>query len=325
MTLRLGIVGAGRIARAHAAATLTLDGVELVAVADVDAKTAADFAAEWGCSQSGTTVESILFDLDGLIVASPTSVHSEHALAALAAGVPVLIEKPFARNLEEARTVIQAGEAAGLPVVGAQVLRHLPIFTWAREQINAGVLGSPVQVIERRLVDRSDNFPWWADLPAFLVSHWGSHSIDLACDLLGERAVEVYCQSDSVRSDFGVVDDFGLQLRFGSGARAVSVMSFSSRLPVHDLVIIGTDATLSFECFRSASLNGETVLELPEQEMLDRGFAAQLADFAGALGGKPTIGAARSVLPALEALGAAERSALGAGLVRLDTASSSPA
>lgn len=318
MTVRLGIVGAGRIARAHAAAAADLDGVELVAVADVDAATAEAFAREWGCSRSATSVGDILPGLDGLIVCSPTGVHREHALAAIGTGVGVLVEKPFARDPAEALTVIEAADDAGVALVGAQVLRHLPMFTWAREQIAAGVLGEPVQVIERRLVDRADNFPWWAELPAFLVSHWGSHSIDLLCDLLGDRAIEVLCQADSVRSAFGVIDDFGLQVRFASGARAVSVMSFSSRLQVHDLVIVGTDATLSFECFRSAALNGETVIELPEQEMLDRGFAAQLADFVGALRGEPSLGAARSILPGLEALHAAERSALGAGLVRLE-------
>ena len=154
-------------------------------------------------------------------------------------------------------------------------------------------------------------------LPAFLISHWGSHSIDLLCDLLGTRAVEVYCQADSVRSTFGVVDDFSMQLKFKSGARATSAMSFSSRHVVHDLVLIGTDATLSFDCYRSVALNGEIVFELPEGEMLSRGFEAQLADFVAAIGGAPSLASARSVLPGLAALDAAERSALRAGVVRL--------
>ena len=189
-------------------------------------------------------------------------------------------------------------------------------YSWAREAIASGALGRPVQAIERRLADRADNFPWWSELPAFLISHWGSHSIDVLCDLLGERAVEVYCQADSVRSAFGVVDDVSMQLKFESGARATSVMSFSSRYVVHDLVLIGTEGTMTFDCFRSATLNGQTVIELPQDEMIARGFEAQLRDFVGAIGGAPSLGSARSVLPALAALAAAERSALGAGVVR---------
>ncbi len=67
--------------------------------------------------------------------------------------------------------MIAAGRSARLLIVGAQVLRFPPMFAWAREAIADGVLGRPPQAVERRFVDRDDNFPWWAALPAFLVSH----------------------------------------------------------------------------------------------------------------------------------------------------------
>ncbi len=317
MTVSLAIIGTGRIAHAHAAAARALDGVEIVAAIDIDADAARAFADEWGTPWSGTSLDAYEGTLDAVLVCSPTSLHRDHALRAIDRGCSVLVEKPFARDLAEAEEIIAAAEERGVVVGGAQVLRFLPMVSWARDFIAEGRLGRPVQAIERRLVDRADNFGWWADLPAFLISHWGSHSIDLLCDLLGDRAVEVYCQADSIRSHFGVIDDFSMQLTFASGTRATSVMSFSSTYVTHDLVLVGTDATLSFECYRSVSLNGETVFELPEEEMLARGFEAQLADFVGAIGGAPSLASARSVLPALEALNAAERSALGGGVVRL--------
>lgn len=315
--VRLAIVGTGRIAHLHAAAADALPGVQIVAAADVDLPTARHFAERWGCDWHGTALADYDGELDGVVICSPTARHREHALEAVGRGLPVLVEKPFAPDLDAAHAMIDAAEAADVPALGAQVLRFLPMFRWAQEQIDAGVLGRPIQAVERRFVDRADNFPWWRELPAFLISHWGSHSIDLLCELFGDRASEAYCQADSIRSAFGVVDDFDLQIRFTSGARAISAMSFSSRWAVHDIVIIGTEATMSFDCYRSARLNGELVLELPEGEMLARGFEAQLANFATACGGTSFRADARSLLPGLEALQAAERSALGAGLVIL--------
>jgi len=316
--IRLAIVGSGRIAHQHAAAARSLGGVEVVAAVDIDPAAAATFAAQWGCPWHGSALVNYRDELDGVIVCSPTARHREHTLEAIARGLPTLVEKPFAPDMESARAMIDAAEAAGVPILGAQVLRFLPMFEWAHQQIAAGALGRPVQAIERRFVDRADNFPWWSELPAFLISHWGAHSIDLLCHLFNARAAEVYCQADSIRSTFGVIDDFGLQIRFASGLRAISAMSFSSRLETHDLVVVGTNATLSFDCYRSASLNGEIAVALPPDEMLDRGFRGQLANFVDAIGRADARATGRSLLPGLEALLAAERSALTGGLVRVE-------
>lgn len=317
MKAKLGIVGAGRVASHHAAAVLANPEADLVAVADIDIEVAGAFAREWGCDRFGSRLSDIAENLDGVIICSPSWLHFEHAVEAINAGIGALVEKPFTSNPEEAREIITIAQKSGAILVAAQVMRHLPMFEWARERINAGDLGQPIQVIERRLTDRSDNYPWWANLPAFLVSHWGSHSLDLVCDLLGDRGTEVLCQADSIRSEIGVIDDFGLQVRLASGARAVSVMSFSSRLEVHDLVIIGSDSTLSFRCYESASINGELALELPQEEMISLGFQNQIEDFVGALKGAPSRGDPQSVLPGLELVRAAEKSALGAGLVEI--------
>jgi len=317
VTLSLAIIGTGRIAQLHAAAARALENVRIVAAIDVDPAAARAFAEQWDSPWWGTALEDYSDPLDGVIVCSPTALHHDHALRAIKRGCAVLVEKPFARDVAEAQAMIDAAQRRGVVITGGQVLRFLPMFTWARQAIADGVLGQPVQAIERRLVDRADNFPWWSELPAFLISHWGSHSIDLLCSLLGDRAVEVYCQADSVRSQFGVVDDFSMQLRFASGVRATSVMSFSSRHVVHDLVLIGTRGTLSFECYRSVALDGETVMEMPEGDMLAHGFAAQLEDFGGAIGGAASLASASSVLPGLTALAAAERSALDGVVVAL--------
>jgi 2-hydroxy-4-carboxymuconate semialdehyde hemiacetal dehydrogenase len=313
VTVPIGIalVGAGRIAHSHAQAIARSTDATLLAVVDRDAAVAGTFAAEYGAGFSTTSLDAAMDvpGIDALIVCTPTSLHHDNARAALARGIHALVEKPFAASPAEAAAMVDAADAAGLQLMSGQVLRFMPMFSWARDFVAEGRLGEPVQAVERRLTYRRDNFPWWKDLPQFLVSHWGSHSIDILCHLLDDEVSEVYCDGASIASEFGVIDDFTLQARYSSGLRAAISMSFTSRYLTHDLVIIGRDATLQFDCYRRVTVDGETVLELPEDDMIAAGFDAQLAAFAaGIRGEQPLASSGRSALRSLAALAAAEQS-----------------
>lgn len=309
---RLALVGAGRIAESHVHAAAALPDVRISVIVDPDLESAELLAARVGGDVTvATSLDAIPDSVDGAVICSPTRVHAEQALALIARGIAVLVEKPLAANRDEAVAIIEAAERSGLVAHAAQVLRYLPMVDVAREVIASGRFGRPVQVIERRLTDRADNYPWWKDLPAFLVSHWGSHSVDLVCHLFGDRVERVVCEADSVRSQFDVVDDFSLLARFESGLRMTSTMSFSSRFPTHDIVLIGTGATIVLDCYGAVSVDGQEVFRLPEQEMLEQGFAAQLEDFVSTIRGEGRgISPVASALPAIDALTEAERSAL---------------
>ncbi|MGB4135952.1 MAG: Gfo/Idh/MocA family oxidoreductase, partial [Microbacterium sp.] len=303
------IVGAGRIAQDHVRAVADSPGVEVAVVIDPDRGAARRLADRCGATSTGADVGDVPGDVDGAIICSPTSVHAEQARELISRGVGVLVEKPFCNDLDEAIALFDLAEQKGTVLMPAQILRHLPLIDVVRETISSGRFGTPVQAIERRLVDRADNFPWWRDLPAFLVSHWGSHSVDLVCHLFDDEAVRVVCEADSVRSTFGVVDDFTLLARFRSGLRMVSAMSFSSRSPVHDLVLIGTGATVTLDCYRTVAVDGEILFEGDEDDVLAEGFRRQLQAFAELLrsGGKTS---GDTVLPSLRLLAAAERAAI---------------
>ena len=105
-----------------------------------------------------------------------------------------------------------------------------------------------------------------------------------------------------------------MQLGFTAGFTMTSTMSMSSRHEVHDIVVIGTEATLSFECYRRAWLDRELALDLGEDEMYTAGFAHQLAAFVAAIRtGVVTVGSPDSVLRTMDILGRAERSASRSG------------
>ncbi|MGB3375989.1 MAG: Gfo/Idh/MocA family oxidoreductase [Microbacterium sp.] len=308
-TIRLAIIGAGRIAHDHVRAAADVDDVDIVAVIDPDREAARRLGELSGAAFIGATVEEMPGDVDGAIICSPTGVHVAQARGLVERGISALVEKPLATDVESAIGLLDVARQRGVTLMPAQVLRHLPLIDPVREAITSGRFGTPIQAIERRLVDRADNFTWWRELPAFLVSHWGSHSVDLVCHLFGDEVIRVACEADSVRSEFGVIDDFSLLARFRSGMRMTSTMSFSSRYPVHDIVLIGTGATISIDCYRTVAIDGEIVFCGEEEDILAEGFRRQLQTFIAELRGT----AARSgddVLASLRALAAAEGAAL---------------
>lgn len=109
--MRIGILGTGGMAKAHAEAYKAIRGVQLAACMDVVPGRAAEFAAKHGIALA-TEVEAELFDaVDAVSIVTPDRFHAQNTLRALAAGKHVLCEKPLTVTLEEARRVAKAAAA----------------------------------------------------------------------------------------------------------------------------------------------------------------------------------------------------------------------
>ena len=83
---------------------------------------------------------------DGVILATPNQAHVEGGLACIAAGLPVLVEKPLATDLADARRLVEAAEAAAMPLLTGHHRRHNPLIAAAKAAIVAGELGTLVSV-----------------------------------------------------------------------------------------------------------------------------------------------------------------------------------
>lgn len=308
--LRIVLVGAGRIAAEHVRAIDALPGVRLVAVVDPDEGAARAFA-EGRDAIAAPDLPSALAEADAeaAIVAAPTALHTLLAAQALDAGLHVLVEKPIAPSPAELDALIAQAARAGRVLVSGQVVRFLPTVVAARELVATGRVGPVEQVVQRRVELRESPAAWWSDAEDFLLHHWGSHSIDLVLDLLGERAPRVLCRGGSGVPGFAGLDSVNLLADLSGGGRLSVNLSFSSRAPRHDLLVIGRRGTLELSGYGTLSLNGETVVDRPEAEVLAEGFRAQLTDFAAAVrGGTPARAAAETVRGALAVLEAASRS-----------------
>ena len=127
MSLRIGVLGASRIAELAIVGPAQELGHRLVAVAARDPQRAKAFAEKHGVERVLASYDDVINDPEVDVVYNPlaNALHAPWNLAAVAAGKPVLTEKPFARNRAEAQRVAEAADAAGITVMeGFHYLFH---------------------------------------------------------------------------------------------------------------------------------------------------------------------------------------------------------
>jgi len=164
--LRVGIVGLGMMGGMHYRAWGGIDGAEVVAVADADAKKASgDLSGSWSnmpgaatqldmSSIRGTTDprELIAMDeVDLVDICVPTPGHAELAIAALEAGKHCICEKPLARTAEQALAIAAAAEKAQGFCLPAMCVRFWPEWAWLAEAVQSKAYGEVLDANFRRV------------------------------------------------------------------------------------------------------------------------------------------------------------------------------
>jgi UDP-N-acetylglucosamine 3-dehydrogenase len=181
--LRAGLLGLGMMGRHHARVLASLDGVELVAVADPSG----DAHGVAGGRPLEKDIRSLLaHGLDYCVVAVPAVHHEEVGLALAAAGVHTLIEKPLALDLDIALRLTEAFHAAGVIGAVGYVERYNPALQQARRRIAAGELGELYQAVTRR----QGPFPTRIGNVG-VVKDLGTHDIDLTAWVTQQSFVSV--------------------------------------------------------------------------------------------------------------------------------------
>ncbi len=156
--LRWGIIAPGGIARAFVASLHKHTRQRVVACGSRTQEGADAFARDLGVERAYSSYEALVADadVDLVYVASPHSHHAEHALLAISAGKPVLVEKSFTWTADEARRVIAAARSARVPLMEAMWTRFLPSTDIVRQLLEDGTLGA----IETLIADHGQAFPF---------------------------------------------------------------------------------------------------------------------------------------------------------------------
>ena len=171
MSVGVGIIGAGMMGAAHVATLTTgVPGAHVAAVADADAEWAAAAACEGGARAIADPLELIAdAAVDAVVVASYDTTHEEFVLACIAAGKPVLCEKPLATTADACLRVIEAELAAGRRLVSLGFMRR---YDSGYEAIKASLDAAPAVYTSEMLITSS-----------------AVHEIDITRWLLGEEIV----------------------------------------------------------------------------------------------------------------------------------------
>lgn len=149
--LRIGLIGTGLMGRTHSNGYNRIDNFfpeleyrpVLKAVCSRNAKKVQEFADQWGYESVETDWRALIArdDIDAVDICTPNDTHAEIAIAAAAAGKMILCEKPLARTLAEAQTMVDAIEKAGVKNTVWYNYRRVPAVTLAKQIVDSGKLG----------------------------------------------------------------------------------------------------------------------------------------------------------------------------------------
>ncbi|KKB13046.1 inositol 2-dehydrogenase [Devosia geojensis] len=199
MTIRFGLLGAGRIGKVHARAVTGNPKARLVAVADAFPKAADDIAAAYGCDVR--TIDEILAssDIDAVVICTPTDTHADLIEAFSKAGKAIFCEKPVDLDVARVRACLKTVEQTGATLMVGFNRRFDPHFQAVRAAIDAGDIGEVEMVT---IVSRDPGPP-----PVDYIKRSGGifrdmtiHDFDMARFLLGEE-IETVSAAASVLVD----------------------------------------------------------------------------------------------------------------------------
>jgi UDP-N-acetyl-2-amino-2-deoxyglucuronate dehydrogenase len=236
----VGIVGCGKVAHLHAAALAKIEGVRLTAVADADPARAAAFAAQYGA-----VAVSKLDGLDAGIICTPHPQHAAPAIAAMNAGLHVLVEKPLASTVADCDRMMNAAVRNRVRLGVVSQRRWFDPIRRMKAAIDDGKIGRPILGAVTMYSWRDESYyrsdPWrgrWDTEGGGVLINQSPHHIDLLLWMLGP-VEEVIGRWANLNHPYVEVEDTAVAiLRFRSGALATLTVSLCQNPGIYTKVHI---------------------------------------------------------------------------------------
>jgi len=258
-TIRWGIIGVGDVTeRKSGGAFSGAPHSRLVAVMRRNADKARAFAERHGVPKWYDDADALIADpdVDVVYVSTPPDSHKEYALKVIAAGKPVLCEKPMARNFAECREMIAAADAAGVPLWVAYYRRAMPRFVEIKRLVDTGAIGDLLAVsictYRRPVMERGGTPPalYWPYTPGPTGGggRWveaGCHQIDLV-DFYGGPVKEVHGFARNLRDIYPSPDTVSVSFSFESGLVGSGIWAYTSGSEVDEMELVGSKGRITF-------------------------------------------------------------------------------
>lgn len=219
--MNIAFAGTGFISKIHAQAARNL-GLTLTAVVNHRPESRDAFAAGFGIARQYDTVDALLRDgrVEALVVATPNYLHAPQTIAALKAGIHVMVEKPMAMNAVEAEQMNAAAEKSGALLMVAHCWRFDPDVLWLKAQ--TARLGRIIRTKGYGVHAHWGPGGWFTQKPLAgggALADMGIHALDTARFLLGDpKPVSVYARIGTYYKDFDVDDTGILIVEWDNGA-----------------------------------------------------------------------------------------------------------
>lgn len=329
MTLRIGLLGAGRIGKVHAGAVASTAGAQLVAVADALPAAAKAVAEPAGARVS--TIDEIIAadDIDAVLITTPTDMHSDLIERAAKAGKKIFCEKPIDLDVARVRKCLKVVERTNALLMVGFNRRFDPHFGELKRRIDAGAVGN-VEMVQ--IVSRDPGPP-----PADYIKRSGGlfrdmtiHDFDMARFMLGEEPVSVSATGavlvDPKIGKLGDIDSAAVVLQTASGRMAMisnsrrATYGYDQRVEVHGSKGLASAENPVHAMVTTANANGYTTVPLHTFFMTryTEAYAAEIAAFvAAATGAGPVSPDGNDGLRALLLADAAVRSAASGRVIRV--------
>ena len=197
--IKLGVIGCGGMGTHHATTLKSMEGVQLVGVADtIDAKASA--LADELEVEAYTDFHELLPRVDGVMICTPPFARTEAVVESAAAGKHIFAEKPIALNLEDADRMLEATDQAGVIMMVGYVLRFTHPFQTIYDLFASGELGRLVNCWTRRYMPFDTSEIWYGDQTKSggVALDFASHDIDWV-RWIGGDVQRVFGRVDRIR------------------------------------------------------------------------------------------------------------------------------
>jgi UDP-N-acetylglucosamine 3-dehydrogenase len=191
--MRVGVIGVGSMGQNHA--RVYTDIADLVGIADPDVKQGSSVLGRLQVGISGIHWfpdyrDLLKEDLDAVSVCVPTQLHEDVALDVIRAGVDLIVEKPLAPTVGQAKKIAEAAERAGVTLAVGHVERHNPAVALVKRQLAGGDYGNLITISARRV----SSFPVRVR-DVGVILDLGVHDVDIIRYLVGSYVDSVYALS----------------------------------------------------------------------------------------------------------------------------------
>ncbi len=234
--VRVGVIGVGQMGKHHARVYSEIPHAKLVGVVDVREDVVKNVARMYNTEAYTDYLKLLDAGVDAVSIAVPTSLHKDVAIDVAEYGVDMLIEKPIADNILNAKKILKAAKKSGVKIMVGHIERFNPAVLKLKEVISSGLLGDILSMSGKRVGPYS---PRVRDVG--VIVDLAVHEIDTMSYLYDDRAISVYAVAGrSGMCSHSFEDYASIVLRFTNSRVGIIETNWLTSRKIRTLTVVGT-------------------------------------------------------------------------------------